>query len=48
MLAQPAFARGPFTLLRRRLTRTLAWAGAGLSAAAVLAIVLLISLLDHL
>lgn len=38
----PAFAREPFTPLRQRLTRKLAWAGAGLSAAAVLAIVLLV------
>lgn len=37
------FEREPFTPLRQRLTRKLAWAGAGLSAAAVLAIVLLIS-----
>ncbi len=33
----------PFTPIRQRLARKLAWAGAGLSAAAVLAIVLLIS-----
>jgi hypothetical protein len=38
-----AFAREPFTPLRQRLTRKLAWAGAGLSAAAVLALALLIS-----
>ncbi len=39
----PVFAREPFTPLRQRLTRKLAWAGAGLSAAAVLAIMLLIT-----
>jgi hypothetical protein len=38
-----AFAREPFTPLRQRLTRKLAWAGAGLSAAAVLALALLTS-----
>lgn len=38
-----AFQRQPFTPLRQRLARRLAWAGAGLSAAAVLVIVLLIS-----
>ena len=37
------FARQSFTPLRQRLARRLAWAGAGLSAAAVVVIVLLIS-----
>jgi len=36
------FAREPFTPLRQRVTRKLAWAGAGLSAAAVV-IMLLVS-----
>ena len=38
-----AFQRHSFTPLRQRLAKRLAWAGAGLSAAAVLVIVLLIS-----
>ena len=41
--AVPVFVREPFTPLHQRLARKLAWAGAGLSAAAVLAIMLLIT-----
>ncbi len=42
-IALTRLAREPFTPLRQRLTRKLAWAGAGVSAAAVVVIVLLAS-----
>jgi hypothetical protein len=42
-IADRTFARQSFTPLRQRLARRLAWAGAGISAAAVLVIVLLIT-----